>query len=124
MFLKQGREVLFCGTPCQIAGLKNYLRKEYSNLLAVDFVCHGVPSPLIWREYPKTLICLKGVVGRNTDLLFSKEIPVIKGVDFRNKATGWKKYGFTVRAKSSHKVDRNTDLQFDKSEYIVNQPFF
>ena len=124
MFLKQGREVLFCGTPCQIAGLKNYLRKEYSNLLAVDFVCHGVPSPLIWREYLKTLICQKGVVGRNMDLLFSKEIPVIIGVDFRNKAMGWKKYGFTVRAKSSHKVDRNTDLQFDKSEDVVNQPFF
>ena len=50
-FLKQGRQVLFSGTPCQIAGLKNYLRKEYDNLLAVDFICHGVPSPGVFRTY-------------------------------------------------------------------------
>ena len=50
-FLKQGRKVLFTGTPCQISGLKKYLHKEYENLLTVDFVCHGVPSPLIWQKY-------------------------------------------------------------------------
>lgn len=43
-FLKAGRKVLFSGTPCQIAGLKRYLHKDYENLLAIDFVCHGVPS--------------------------------------------------------------------------------
>ena len=47
-FLREGRKVLFAGTPCQIAGLKKFLRKEYDNLLAVDFVCHGVPSPKVW----------------------------------------------------------------------------
>ena len=52
-FLKQGRKVLFSGTPCQIAGLRKFLRKEYENLLTVDVVCHGVPSPLVWREYLK-----------------------------------------------------------------------
>lgn len=50
-FLKANRKVLFSGTPCQIAGLKRFLRKEYDNLLTVDFVCHGVPSPGVWREY-------------------------------------------------------------------------
>lgn len=50
-FLKAGRKVLFSGTPCQIMGLKRYLRREYDNLLTVDFVCHGVPSPLVWRKY-------------------------------------------------------------------------
>lgn len=51
-FLNSGREVLFVGTPCQIAGLRTYLRnKDYANLLAVDFVCHGVPSPGVWRKY-------------------------------------------------------------------------
>ena len=44
-FLKAGRKVLYSGTPCQIAGLKSFLRKEYGNLLTVDCVCHGVPSP-------------------------------------------------------------------------------
>lgn len=47
MFLKQGRKVLFSGTPCQVAGLKRFLRKYYGNLLTIDMVCHGVPSPLV-----------------------------------------------------------------------------
>ena len=42
--LIEGRKVLFCGTPCQVDGLKSFLRKEYTNLITVDFVCHGVPS--------------------------------------------------------------------------------
>lgn len=46
-FLKGGRKVLFSGTPCQISGLKHFLRKEYENLLTVDFICHGVPSPMV-----------------------------------------------------------------------------
>lgn len=50
MFLKQGRKVLFVGTSCQIAGLHKFLRKEYENLLTVDFICHGVPSPGVWRK--------------------------------------------------------------------------
>ena len=47
-FLKQNRKVLFSGTPCQIVALKRYLKKEYENLLLVDFICHGVPSPGVW----------------------------------------------------------------------------
>ncbi|MDR1399243.1 MAG: Coenzyme F420 hydrogenase/dehydrogenase, beta subunit C-terminal domain, partial [Treponema sp.] len=43
-FLSGGRMVLFSGVPCQIAGLKAFLQKEYDNLLTVDLVCHGVPS--------------------------------------------------------------------------------
>lgn len=50
-FLKSGKEVLFSGSPCQIAGLKKYLRSDYGNLLTVDFVCHGVPSPKVWKLY-------------------------------------------------------------------------
>lgn len=52
-FLKANRLVLFSGTPCQIAGLHHYLRKHYSQLLTVDIVCHGVPSPKVWRAYLK-----------------------------------------------------------------------
>jgi coenzyme F420-reducing hydrogenase beta subunit len=50
-FLENGRLVLFSGTPCQIAGLKSYLKCSYPNLLAIDLVCHGVPSPKVWRDY-------------------------------------------------------------------------
>lgn len=53
--LTQGRKVLFSGTPCQIQGLKNYLNKDYENLITVDLVCHGVPSPLVWEKYKKEI---------------------------------------------------------------------
>ena len=43
--------VCFSGTPCQIEGLRSYLRKDYQNLILVDVVCHGISSPLIWEKY-------------------------------------------------------------------------
>ncbi len=49
--LGEGRYVCFSGTPCQIEGLKSYLKKDYENLITVDVVCHAVPSPLIFRKY-------------------------------------------------------------------------
>lgn len=51
VFLKTGRKVLFIGTPCQIAGLKTFLRKEYDNLITVDLICHGVcPTKYLSEE--------------------------------------------------------------------------
>jgi coenzyme F420-reducing hydrogenase beta subunit len=79
-FLKQGREVLFSGTPCQIAGLKRFLRKEYTNLITVDIVCHSVPSPGMWRKY----------LAEN----YANE--QITAVRFRDKVSGWKGYSCTV----------------------------
>lgn len=49
--LVSGRTVLFSGTPCQVSALKGYLGKEYTNLVCIDLVCHGVPSPLVFRDY-------------------------------------------------------------------------
>lgn len=49
--LSDGCRVLFSGTPCQINGLKLYLNKDYPNLLTVDIICHGVPSPALWAKY-------------------------------------------------------------------------
>lgn len=51
--LAQGRKVVFFGTPCQVAGLKNFLRKPYDNLLTVDLICHGVPSLGYLRRHLK-----------------------------------------------------------------------
>lgn len=53
--LIEGRNVLFCGTPCQVDGLKSFLRKEYTNLITVDFVCHGVPSMSLLNLHLKYL---------------------------------------------------------------------
>lgn len=98
-FLKAGRKVLFSGTPCQIMGLKRYLRKEYDNLLTVDFVCHGVPSPLVWRKYiEETLVRQDEKIQFRPTLnhLFSDEMPLIEGISFRDKCLGWKKYSFAL----------------------------
>lgn len=62
--LEMGNHVLFSGTPCQIASLKNYLNKEYINLLTIDVICHGVPSPTFFKKYvqneiPKNIKQLK-----------------------------------------------------------------
>ena len=124
-FLKQGREVMFVGSPCQIAGLRNFLRnKEYSNLLAVDFLCHGVPSPGVWRRYlaetysgyeAKYKSRLKATAGKNSVLLSSLNAKSpIGDIKFRDKVeSGWKKYRFVVRQKSASKADQNTVLSSD-----------
>lgn len=50
-FLRRDRWVLFAGTPCQVDGLRGFLRGDYPKLITADLVCHGVPSPLVYREY-------------------------------------------------------------------------
>lgn len=85
-FLKQGRKVLFSGTPCQIAGLNMFLRKKYDNLFTVDLICHGVPSPKVFRLYLEEIIKIKT----------KKTTPVITHINFRDKTVGWKKYGFAI----------------------------
>ena len=124
-FLKQGREVLFVGSPCQIAGLRTYLRnKQYSNLLAVDFLCHGVPSPGVWRRYlaetyggydAKEQSRLQATAGKNSVLLSSlNATSPIGDIKFRDKReSGWKKFRFIVRQKSASKADQNTVLSSD-----------
>lgn len=97
IFLKAGRQVLFSGTPCQISGLKLFLRKEYENLLTVDVICHGVPSPGVWRKY------LKEEIARQRDRkniflprpIHEKDV-LIEGISFRDKTLGWKKYSFAL----------------------------
>lgn len=61
--LQDGVQVLFTGTPCQCAGLKSFLGKEYENLLLVDFVCHGVPSPALFKNYLDTMSSKEKVVS-------------------------------------------------------------
>lgn len=97
-FLKAGRKVLFSGTPCQIAGLKRFLRKDYDNLLTVDFICHGVPSPGVWREYLKEEIAHQ-CGGKNSVLPHPKDKlgdVIIENISFRDKQLGWKKYSFSL----------------------------
>lgn len=74
--LDKKRDVLFTGTPCQIAGLKAYLgKKNYTSLILCDLVCHGTPSPLIWRDYVSLLEKTKGCS--------------LQSFSFRDKGKGW-----------------------------------
>ncbi len=80
-WLDTGMEVLFSGTPCQIAGLYAMLKKTYPNLLTVDFVCHGVPSPMVFDAYQRGL----EAGGRR-----------ITELAFRDKRRGWKDFCLAV----------------------------
>lgn len=93
-FLKQGRQVLFVGTSCQIAGLKRFICKEYKNLLVVDIVCHGVPSPGVWRQYLSNE-CKVNKIDK----------VVVSNINFREKkGFGWKGYGFSLSAYCDNNV--------------------
>lgn len=125
-FLKQGRKVLFSGTPCQIAGLKKYLRKDYDNLLAVDFICHGVPSPGVWRRYLGELreqLRAERGDGKNSVSSSMDELPVITGISFRDKSNGWKKYGFHLRYAASEAASNTVSTPVIKEERSFLQPF-
>lgn len=81
--LISGITVLFIGTPCQISGLKRFLGKEYTNLLCLDFVCHGVASPGVWSGY----------------LNECKNINEITEIVFKDKIKGWKRWHVKIRYK-------------------------
>lgn len=69
--LREGRQVIFTGTPCQIAGLYSFLRKRYDNLITVDLVCHGVPSQGLLQNCVKTALKKSGINKRITDVKVS-----------------------------------------------------
>jgi coenzyme F420-reducing hydrogenase beta subunit len=81
--LDQGQKVLFSGTPCQVGGLKAFLRKDYANLTTVDFVCHSVPSPMAWRKY------MKYRAERDNN----GKMPAT--INLRAKQTGWTNYQYS-----------------------------
>lgn len=101
-FLKKDRQVLFSGTSCQIAALRHFLHREYDNLLTVDVICHGVPSPKVWRMYLDEIMedARKGdnyVWSPPTCPASVGDVKLyIRDISFRNKQFGWKKFCFTL----------------------------
>lgn len=81
--LQDGVKVMFTGTPCQIAGLKSFLGRDYEGLITVDCACHGVPSPGLWEKYVRALGDRHGLT--------------LTGVDFRNKTRSWRRYDFVLK---------------------------
>lgn len=80
------KKILFVGTPCQVAGLKSYLQRDYDNLICIDLVCHGVPSPKLFEKYVKEL------EKKNSDKVIN--------YNFRDKSTGWNNYSNTINFKN------------------------
>lgn len=97
-FLDQGTKVLFTGTPCQIGGLKSYLKKDYDNLFCIDIICHGVPSPKVWEKYVSYQEKRAGLLTQR--------------IDFRRKNEGWKRYSvsFLFKNNTEYTQTHNKDL--------------
>ncbi len=125
-FLKDERLVLFTGTPCQIAGLKSFLKKDYPNLLLVDLICEGVPSPKVWRKYLQEET-EKQLKKNKSQSPISETI--IQKFTFRDKSKGWKQHGITFqivdqRSKTSIPVSIYRDSAYLQAlfHYVILRP--
>lgn len=98
--LRQGKNVFFCGTPCQVQALYKYLRRDYDNLVTADFICRGVNSPKVFLSY--------------MDMLEKKYGSKAVAIKFKSKEKGW--HNFSIRVNFANgKVyckDRWHDLFF------------
>lgn len=94
--LDEGSLVLFCGTPCQSAGLQKYLKRDYENLYCCDFICRGVISPKVYRKFLEDMCPVAGSLRK---------------VHFKNKDFGWNRFStkLTYEDGSFYQKDRNED---------------
>ncbi len=90
--VERGRNVLFSGTPCQIYGLKSYLPKEYSNLICVEVICRGTPSPMYYEYYKKNKI--------------EKYRSEIQSLSFRKKTYGYNSSTMSIQFKNGKEYNR------------------
>lgn len=98
VYLLEGKIVLFTGTPCQNAGLYSYLINsgvDIDKLYLCDIVCHGTPSPLIWREY--------------INFIFKKYKKTIKEYYFRYKPKGWRGMNVYIKFNDGSSLYNNSD---------------
>lgn len=84
-YLQNNVSVLFSGTPCEIAGLVSYLPETlHKHLYTIDLICHGVPSPTVWRKY------------------VSEQNMSVKRVSFRDKTFGWKNFSLHIQGEGQN----------------------
>ena len=105
-FLRDGRLVMFSGTPCQVAGLNHFLIKKFENLITMDFVCHCVPSPKVWQSY------LKELNAGNR----------VSYVSFRDKSEGWSSYGIFIKNSETRPTAQGqvTEKTLAKGNHLEN----
>lgn len=105
-FLDGGRSVLFTGTPCQIGGLKAYLKTDYDNLICQDIICHGVPSPKVWHQYVKFREKRAGSPARRIALRYKNE--------------GWKRYSVLFLFNNETEYHQTLDRDLMMSAFLRN----
>jgi len=105
--LKNEKMVLFVGTPCQVAGLYSFLQYiEYDNLYTADLICHGVPSPKVYRKY--------------LDELSNKYNSKPNKVNFRSKISGWKKYSMQIDFDNSQTYVKSSNEDIFMRGFLKN----
>ncbi len=104
--LETKKLVLFTGTPCQVAGLKTYLKRDYDNLICQDIICHGVPSPRVWKEY----------VRFREERAHSK----VERIFFRNKKYGWKIYSILFKYSNNTEYGELMSLDLYMRLFLAN----
>lgn len=118
-FLSERIPVLFTGTPCQIAGLRKYLKKDYPNLLLMDVICEGVPSPKVWKKYLSEEVSsykkklVKSKTRNRTDSY------IIDNITFRDKEKGWKNFGLTIYGHFKSDLTDNPIKMERRSPYLL-----
>ena len=108
MLLDNKKSVLFTGTPCQIAGLYKFLGNEYNDLYTCDLICHGVPSPKVYRSY--------------INYMQNKYKSPITNINFRDKQSGWKVYSVKINFQNG-KVYTKSNLKDPYSRGFLRDYF-
>lgn len=101
------KKILFVGVPCQVAGLKAFLQRDYKNLICIDLICHGVPSPKLFEKYLKELEELK----KDKIVMYN----------FRDKSTGWDTYSNTIIFEREKVKEPNTKNKYMRI-FLSNAP--
>ena len=98
--LRKGEKVFYCGTPCQVHALYNFLGKDYPELITCDFICRGVNSPKVFLKY--------------MDMLEKRYASKATGIKFKNKKWGWHNFSMRVDFENGKQYceDRWHDLFF------------
>lgn len=102
--LDSDKTVLFSGTSCQVGGLIAFLEKPYKNLYTIDLLCHGTPSPDVWKRYL-------------TEISHNKKID---SVNFRNKRKGWEKITLSVKCNDGYLFQERIKLNLYCMAFLKN----
>ena len=102
--------ILFCGTPCQIAGLTCFLGKKYEKLILCDFICRGIASPKVYEAY--------------LEMQRNKYKSPIKQVMFKNKTYGWSKLSILITFENGEEYLQTGQQDLYVNGYVQNSFFF